>query len=104
MAKKIKITQKQLEEAINLIRMDEANDNITLELGGNQQDSVNKRIHDTVQNARANGVNTNKLDVNIPNETALNCSKILTKSQILEARRKYLKENSNSFKKTDFLK
>ena len=34
MAKKIKITQKQLEEAINHIKLKES-DNITLELGGN---------------------------------------------------------------------
>lgn len=103
MTKKIKITQKQLEEAINHIKLKES-DNITLELGGNTQDPVQKRIKDTVQNARATGVNTQKVDINVPNETALNCSKVFTKSQLLEARSKYLKENSNHYTKEIFIK
>lgn len=103
MAKKIKITQQQLEEAVNEMRLQEA-DNMTLELGGNTQDPVQKRVKDTVQNARSNGIDVKKLDINIPNETALNCSKIFTKSQLLEARKQYLKENSETYSKTNFLK
>lgn len=106
MAKKIKVSQKQLEEAINAMRIAEANDNITLELGGNPQDSIAKRISDTMRNARANNVNTNNVDINVPNETArtLNCSKTFSKSQLVEARRKYLKENSNQYTKENFIK
>ena len=106
MAKKIKVSQKQLEEAINAMRIAEANDNITLELGGNPQDSIAKRISDTMRNAKANNVNTNNVDINVPNETArtLNCSKTFSKSQLVEARRKYLKENSNQYTKASFIK
>lgn len=104
MAKKIKLTQKQLEEAINTMRIAEANDNMTMELGGNPQDPINKRVHDTMQNVRANGVDPKKVDINVPNETALNCSKIFTKSQLLEARQKFLKNNSEQFTKENFIK
>ena len=104
MAKKIKVSQKQLEEAINAMRIAEANDNMTMELGGNPQDPINKRVHDTMQNVRANGVDPKKVDINVPNETALNCSKTFSKSQLVEARRKYLKENSNQYTKESFIK
>ena len=106
MAKKIKVSQKQLEEAINAMRIAEANDNFTLELGGNPQESIAKRISDTMRNARANNVNTNNVDINVPNETArtLNCSKTFSKTQLVEARRKYLKENSNQYTKENFIK
>lgn len=104
MAKKIKLTQKQLEEAINTMRIAEANDNMTMELGGNPQDPINKRVRDTMQNVRANGVDPKKVDINVPNETALNCSKIFTKSQLLEARQKFLKNNSEQFTKENFIK
>jgi mevalonate pyrophosphate decarboxylase len=104
MAKKIKVTQKQLEEAVNAMRLAEANDNMTMELGGNPQDNLNKRVRDTMQNVRSNGVDPKKVDINIPNETALNCSKVFTKSQLVEARRKYLQENSNQYTKENFIK
>jgi hypothetical protein len=104
MAKNIRITNEQLEDVINAMRISEANDNLTLELGGDAQEPLNTRVKDTIQNARANGVDPKKVDVNIPNETALNCSKTYTKSQLLEARRKYLRENSTTFTKTNILK
>ena len=104
MAKKIKITQKQLEEAINTMRLEEANDNMTMELGGNSQDPINKRIHDTMQNVRSNGVDPKKVDINVPNETALNCSKMFTKAQLVEARRRFLQENSEQYTKENFMK
>ena len=104
MAKKIKVSQKQLEEAINAMRIAEANDNMTMELSGNPQDPINKRIRDTMQNVRANGVDPKRFDINIPNEVALNCSKTFSKSQLVEARRKYLKENSNQYTKESFIK
>jgi hypothetical protein len=104
MAKKIKLTQKQLEETINKMQLTEANSNITVELGGDAQDDVKTRVRETLQNVRANGVDPKKVNINIPNETALNCSKLYTKSQIMEARVKYLRENSEQFKKEDFLK
>lgn len=104
MAKKIKVSQNQLEEAINVMRIAEANDNMTMELGGNPQDPINKRVRDTMQNVRANGVDPKKVDINVPNETALNCSRTFSKSQLVEARRKYLKENSNQYTKESFIK
>lgn len=104
MAKKIKVTQKQLEEAINTMRLEEANDNMTMELGGNSQDPINKRIHDTMQNVRSNGVDPKKVDINVPNETALNCSKMFTKGQLVEARRRFLQENSEQYTKENFMK
>ena len=103
MAKKIKITQQQLEEAIRKIKLEEA-DNVTLELGGNAQDPVQKRVKDTVQNATSNGIDAKKVDVNVPNETALRCSKTYTKTQLLEARRKFLNESSNHYTKENFIK
>lgn len=104
MTKKIKVTQKQLEEAVNTMRLEEANDNMTMELGGNPQDNLNKRVRDTIQNVRANGVDPKKVDINVPNETALNCSKTFSKSQLVEARRKFLQENSNQYTKENFIK
>lgn len=104
MTKKIKVTQKQLEEAVNAMRLEEANDNMTMELGGNPQDTLNKRVHDTMQNVRANGVDPKKVDINVPNETALNCSKTFSKNQLVEARRKFLQENSNQYTKENFIK
>lgn len=104
MAKKIKITQKQLDEAMNAMRIAEANDNMTMELGGNPQDTITKRVHDTMQNVRANGVDPKKVDINVPNETALNCSKVFTKSQLMEARRRFLQENSDQYTKENFIK
>lgn len=104
MAKKIKIRQEQLEEAMKAMRIAEANDNMTMELGGNPQDPINKRVRDTIQNVRANGVDPKKVDINVPNETALNCAKIFSKSQLMEARRKYLQENSKQYTKESFIK
>ena len=104
MVKKIKVTQKQLEEAVNAMRLEEANDNMTMELGGNPQDNLNKRVRDTMQNVRANGVDPKKVDINVPNETALNCSKTFSKRQLIEARRKFLQENSNQYTKENFIK
>lgn len=104
MAKKIKITQQQLEEAVNKIRVNE--ENVELALGGSETAPIEQRAKETLRVASSNGVNTNNVDIKIPDaKKVLNCSKNkFTKSQILEARRNYLKENSNHFTKADFIK
>lgn len=104
MAKKIKITQQQLEEAVNKMRLEEA-DNTTLELQGDPNAPLEQRVQKTVTTARQNGINVDNVDIKIPNEVAVSESKnIFTKSQLLEARKNYLKENSTAYSKTNFLK
>lgn len=105
MAKKIKITQQQLEEAVNTLRLEEASntDNITVDLEGDGTD-IRNRVKQTVDKVRSKGLDPNKVNINVPNEIALKCSKVLTKAQILEARRQYLQENSKQYTKANFLK
>jgi hypothetical protein len=86
MAKKIKITSKQLEEAMDVF--------------------VNKTNNETDEQAlkrtrKETEQQVGNKDVNyiIPS----NESKIFSKSQILEARRKFLKENSTNYTKSHFL-
>jgi hypothetical protein len=104
MAKKIKITQQQLEETVNKIRVNE--ENVELALGGSETAPIEQRAKETLRVASSNGVNTNNVDIKIPDaKKVLNCSKnIFTKSQLLEARKNFLKENSTSYSKTNFLK
>jgi hypothetical protein len=103
MAKKIKITQQQLEEAIRQIKLDE--ENIELALSGSENDPIEQRARETLRNATENGVNTNNVDIKIPDaKKILKCSKTYTKGQILEARRNFLRENSKHYTKSDFIR
>lgn len=103
MAKKIKITHKQLEEAMNFIKLDE--ENVELALGGSENTPVEQRAKETMRNAQQNGVDTTRVDIVIPDaKKVLKCSNTFTKSQILEARRKYLNEHSEIFTKESFIK
>ena len=89
--KKIKITQKQLEEAMDVFVNRMGTENSAQALARTKKETEQQ-------------VGSNK-DVNyvIPNDQ-MKESKVFTKSELLEARRKYLKENSNHFTKKSFLK
>lgn len=90
MAKKIKITQRQLEEAMDIFVNRMGNENA--------EQALRRTKKETEQQ-----VGSNK-DVNyVVSNNEMNESKIYTKTQILEARRKYLKENSNQFTKETFI-
>lgn len=103
MAKKIKITQQQLEETINCMKLDE--ENVELALGGSENAPVEQRAKETLRNATTNGINIDNVDIKIPDaKKVFKCSKTFNKSQILEARRNYLKENSVHYTKSNFIK
>ena len=93
MARKIKITNEQYNNAIS--------EGITLsadvEAAGGD---VNKAVETTKQEARASGVDISKAKIEIP----ANENKLITKKQIIESRLKYLKENSTLYTIKDFLK
>lgn len=91
MAKKIKITQKQLEEAMDVFVNRMGTENTAQALNRTQKETEQQ-------------IGSNK-DVNyvVPNDQ-MKESKTFTKSQLLEARRKYLKENSNHYTKENFIK
>lgn len=91
MSKKIKITQKQLEEAMDVFVNRMGTENTA--------QALNRTKKETEQQ-----VGSNK-DINyvVPNDQ-MKESKIYTKKQILEARRNFLKENSNHFTKENFIK
>ena len=91
MAKKIKLTQQQLEEAMDVFVNKMGNENPEQALRRTQKETEKQ-------------IGSNK-DVNyVVSSDQIKESNTYTKSQILEARRRYLKENSNSFSKADFLK
>lgn len=91
MAKKIKITQEQLEEAMDIFVNRMGNENVSQALTRTKKETEQQ-------------VGGNK-DVNyVVSSDQVKESKTYTKSQILEARRRYLKENSNSFTKGEFIK
>ena len=91
MAKKIKLTQQQLEEAMDVFVNKVGNENPEQALRRTQKETERQ-------------IGSNK-DVNyVVSSDQIKESNTYTKSQILEARRRYLKENSNSFSKADFLK
>lgn len=90
MAKKIKLTQQQLEEAMDVFVNKVGNENPEQALRRTQKETE----------AQIGG---NK-DVNyVVSSDQIKESNTYTKSQLLEARRRYLKENSNSFSKAEFL-
>lgn len=102
MARKIKITQQQLEEAVNKMKLQE--DQATLELQGDPNAPIEQRVQKTQMVARQSGIKDDSYNINIPNEALKENKHIFTKSQLLEARKKFLKENSTSYSKTNFLK
>lgn len=92
MAKKIKITQQQLEEALDVFVNKTGTENA--------EQALKRTQKETEQQMGANK------DVNyvISSDQIHESKNKFTKSQILEARRNYLKENSNHFTKADFIK
>ena len=91
MAKKIKLTQQQLEEAMDIF---------VNKMGNESPEQALRRT----QKETERQVGSNK-DVNyVVSNDQIKEGKTYTKTQILEARRRYLKENSNSFSKADFIK
>lgn len=91
MGKKIKITQKQLEEAIDVFVNKKGNENAEQALKRTQKETEQQ-------------VGGNKEVNYVVSSNEINESNIFTKAQLLEARRNYLKENSNNFTKENFLK
>jgi Fe2+ transport system protein B len=91
MAKKIKITQQQLEEALDVF---------VNKTGAESTEQALKRTQkETEQQMGSNR------DVNyVVSSDQIKESNTFTKSQLLEARRKYLKENSTAYSKTKFIR
>lgn len=91
MRKKIKITQKQLEEALDVFVNKKGNEN--------PEQALRRTQKETEQQIGANK------DVNyVVSSEQINESNILTKKQIMEARKNYLKQNSKNFTKENFIK
>lgn len=91
MSRRIKITHKQLEEAMDVFVNRMGTENSSQALIRTKKETESQ-------------IGTNK-DVNyvIPNDQ-MKESKTFTKSQLLEARRKFLKENSYQYTKENFIK
>lgn len=93
MARKIKITQKQLEEAMDVF---------VNKMGTENAEQALKRT----QKETEQQIGGNK-DVNyVVSSDQIKESKknVFSKAQLLEARRKYLKEHSEQFTKANFIK
>lgn len=91
MAKKIKITHKQLEEAMDVFVNKMGTENAQQALVRTQKETERQ-------------VGGNK-DINyVVTSDQIKESSVFTKSQILEARRKYLNEHSEIFTKETFIK
>ena len=93
MAKRIKITQKQLEEAMDVFVNKMGTENAEQALRRTQKETE-KQI----------GGNKDVNYVVSSNQIKESKKNVFTKAQILEARRKYLKEHSEQFTKTNFIK
>lgn len=91
MAKKIKITQQQLEEAIDVFVNKTGTENTEQALIRAQKETEQQ-------------LGSNKNVNYVVSSDQIKESNIFTKSQLLEARRKYLKENSTSYSKTNFIR
>lgn len=91
MAKKIKITQQQLEEAIDVF---------VNKTGTENTEQALKRAQKETEQQLGSNRNVNY----VVSSDQIKESNIFTKSQLLEARRKYLKENSTSYSKTNFIR
>lgn len=91
MAKKIKITQQQLEEAIDVF---------VNKTGTENTEQALKRAQKETEQQLGSNRNVNY----VVSSDQIKESNTFTKSQLLEARRKYLKENSTSYSKTNFIR
>lgn len=90
MAKKIIITQKQLDEAMDVFVNKTNTENIQQALARTQKETEQE-------------VGSNK-DVNyVVSSDQVKENKIFTKAELNEARAKFLRNNSNTFNKKDFL-
>ena len=87
MAKKIKLTQKQIDEAMDVFVNKTNNET--------DEQALTRTKKETEQQ-----VGSKEVNYIIPS----NESKIFTKSQILEARRNFLQTHSKNFTKSDFIK
>lgn len=91
MAKHIKITDKQLIEAMDVFVNRTGTENAEQALRRTQKETEKQ-------------IGTNK-DVNyVVSSDQIKESNIYTKSQLIEARKKYLRENSKTFTKSNFIK
>lgn len=91
MAKHIKITDKQLIEAMDVFVNKTGTENAEQALRRTQKETEKQ-------------IGTNK-DVNyVVSSDQIKESNIYTKSQLIEARKKYLRENSKTFTKSNFIK
>lgn len=91
MAKKIIITQKQLDEAMDVFVNKTNTENIQQALARTQKETEQE-------------VGSNK-DVNyVVSSDQVKENKIFTKAELNEARANFLRNNSNTFNKKDFLK
>ena len=91
MAKKIIITQKQLDEAMDVFVNKTHTENIQQALARTQKETEQE-------------VGSNK-DVNyVVSSDQVKENKIFTKAELNEARANFLRNNSNTFNKKDFLK
>lgn len=86
MAKKIKLTQKQIDEAMDVFVNKTNNET--------DEQALTRTKKETEQQ-----VGSKEVNYIIPS----NESKIFTKSQILEARRNFLQTHSRNFTKSDFI-
>lgn len=92
MAKKIKITQQQLEEALDVF---------VNKTGAESAEQALKRTQKETEQQMGTGKDVNYV---ISSDQIHESKNTFTKTQLLEARRKYLKENSTSYSKTNFIK
>lgn len=92
MAKKIKITARQLEEAMDVFVNKTATENPEQALRRTQRETERE-------------IGTGK-DINyvVSSDQIKESSQVYSKSQLLEARRKYLNETSNHYTKENFIK
>ena len=92
MAKKIKITARQLEEAMDVFVNKTATENPEQALRRTQRETERE-------------IGTGK-DINyvVSSDQIKESNQVYSKSQLLEARRKYLNETSNHYTKENFIK
>lgn len=92
MAKKIKITQQQLEEALDVF---------VNKTGTESAEQALKRTQKETEQQMGTGKDVNYV---VSSDQIKESKNTFTKAQLLEARRQYLKENSTSYSKTNFIK
>lgn len=93
MSRKIKLT----EEQINMLR--ENGVTLTADVSATNG-NIEQAVANTKKSASDNGINPNKVNIQIPASE----SKIITKKSIYENRLKKLKENSTIYTIKDFIK